>query len=86
MRNAIRKKKPAIKLARELLAKKWGILDADKEMEELTLQQYIDLYRKPISQLAIAAVRKLTEIAEMKRNRCNSPNGRSQGYMDPKRR
>jgi hypothetical protein len=62
----IKKHKPAVKLAQEVLAKKWGILDVDKEMEELTLQQYIDLYRRSLSQHAIAAVRKLTEVAEMK--------------------
>jgi hypothetical protein len=33
-----KKRKPAIKLVQEVLAKKWGILDIDKEMEDLTLQ------------------------------------------------
>jgi hypothetical protein len=67
IQNSIKKHKPAIKLAPELLAKKWGLVDVDKELEELTLQQYIDIYRKPLSQPAIAAIMKLTEVAEMKK-------------------
>jgi hypothetical protein len=54
---------PAIKLAQELLAKKWDIVDVDKEPEDITLQQYMDLYRKPLSHSTIATVRKLTEVA-----------------------
>jgi hypothetical protein len=61
------KKKPAIKLAQEVLAKKWGILDVEKEIEELTLQQYMDIYKRLLSQPAILAVKKLTEVAEMKK-------------------
>jgi hypothetical protein len=65
IKNCNKKRKPAIKLAQEVLAKKWGILNVEEEMEELILQQYIDIYRKPLSQSAMAAVRKLTEVAEM---------------------
>jgi hypothetical protein len=56
-----------VQLAQEMLAKKWGILSEDKDLEETTLQQYVDLYRKPLSQSAMAAVIKLTEVAKMKK-------------------
>jgi predicted solute-binding protein len=64
-----KKKKPAMQLAQEMLEKKWGILDADKDLEKITLQQYIDMYRKPLSQSAMSAVKKLTEVAEAKRKK-----------------
>jgi hypothetical protein len=56
-------------LAQEVLAKKWEILDVEKEMEKPTLQQYIDIYKKPLSQPAIMAIKKLTEVAEMKKKK-----------------
>jgi hypothetical protein len=66
-KNNTRKHKSAIKLAQEVLAKKWGIIESDKELEELTLQQYFDLYRKPLSQPAMMAIKKLTVVAQMKK-------------------
>jgi hypothetical protein len=68
-KNKDKKRKPAVQLAQEMLAKKWGLLEADKRMEEITLQQYVDTYRQPLSQSAMAAVRKLTELAELKKKR-----------------
>jgi hypothetical protein len=69
IQSKIKKHKPALKLAQEVLAKKWGIVDVDKELEELTLKQYLDIYRKPLSQQALAAVRKLTEVAAMNKKK-----------------
>jgi hypothetical protein len=37
LKNNICKRKAAIKLAQEVLAKKWGILRAKKELEDITL-------------------------------------------------
>jgi hypothetical protein len=56
-------------LAQEALAKKWEILDVEKEIEELILQQYIDIYKKPLSQPAIMTMKKLTAVAEMKKKK-----------------
>jgi hypothetical protein len=67
-----KKPKSIVKLAHDVLAKKWGILNVEEEMEDLTLQQHIDIYKKPLSQPAMAAVRKLTEIAMMKKKRMKS--------------
>jgi hypothetical protein len=66
-RNNLKKRKPIVQLAQEMLTKKWGILSEDKDLEEITLQHYVDLYRKPLSQSAMAAVIKLTEVAKMKK-------------------
>jgi hypothetical protein len=63
------KRKLSIKLAQEVLAKKWGILDVDKDLENLTLQQYVDIYRKPLSHSAMMAGQKLTEVAVMKKKK-----------------
>jgi hypothetical protein len=68
-KNNAKKRKPAIQLAQEMLAKKWAILDVEKEMEDLTLQQYINIYRKSLSQATIMAVRKLMEVAKMKKKK-----------------
>jgi hypothetical protein len=52
-----------------MLAKKWGILEEEKGLEDITLQQYVDMYRKPLSQSAMMAIRKLTDVAAMKKKR-----------------
>jgi hypothetical protein len=38
------------KLAQELLAKKYGINFEDESLDNLTLQQYMDLYKQPLSE------------------------------------
>jgi hypothetical protein len=55
--------KSIIKLARDLVAKKCGILQEDEEMEQLTLQQYIDMYKQPLSDKSMEAIIKLTEVS-----------------------
>jgi hypothetical protein len=69
---SIKKRKPSIKMAQEVLAKKWGVLDMEKDMEDLTLQQYINIYKKPFSQQSMAAVRELTQVAELKKKKKSS--------------
>jgi hypothetical protein len=56
-------------MAQEMLAKKWGMMETDKELDDITLQQYLDIYRKPLSHSAIQAVRKLTEMAAIKKKK-----------------
>jgi hypothetical protein len=43
------KDKLLIKMAQELIAKKCGLLNEEKEMEDMTLQQYLDMYRQPLN-------------------------------------
>jgi hypothetical protein len=56
--------KPVIKLAQELVAKKWGILEEEKEMDNMTLQQYIDMYKQPLNEDALDAIQALTKVAD----------------------
>jgi hypothetical protein len=65
----IKKYKPTIKLTQEVLAKKWNILGADKEMDDLTLQQYLDFYKRPLSHLAIFVVNKMTKMTTIKKKK-----------------
>jgi hypothetical protein len=52
-------------MAQEMLAKKWEVLEDDKDLDDVTLQQYLDIYIKPLSQSAIHAVEKQTEMAAL---------------------
>jgi hypothetical protein len=63
------RQKSAVKMTQEVLAKKWGLLNSDRDLEEITLQQYMDLYKKLLSQLAVVVVHKLTEVNEMKKKK-----------------
>jgi hypothetical protein len=54
-----------------VLARKWNILEANKEMDDLTLQRYLDYYKKPLTPSSIAAAKKLTEVATMKKKQKN---------------
>jgi hypothetical protein len=53
-------------MAQEMLAKKWEVLEDDKDLDDVTLQQYLDIYIKPLSQSAIHAIEKQTEMAALK--------------------
>jgi hypothetical protein len=57
------KSKPIIKLAQELVAKKWGILKEDTELDNMTLKQYMDMYKQPLIEETIEAIEKLTKVA-----------------------
>jgi hypothetical protein len=39
------KGKPIIKMAQELVARKCGILEEKQELDNMTLQKYLDLYK-----------------------------------------
>jgi hypothetical protein len=68
-KNANMRQKSVVKMAQEVLAKKWGLLNSDRDLEEITLQQYMDLYKKLLSQLAVVVVHKLIEVTEMKKKK-----------------
>jgi hypothetical protein len=55
--------KSIIKLAQDLVAKKCGIIKENEGLENLTLQQYLDMYKKPLDDQATEAILKLTEVA-----------------------
>jgi hypothetical protein len=51
------------------VARKCGITEEDQELEDLTLQQYIDMYKHPLSEESMATVMKLTEVAQGKQKK-----------------
>jgi hypothetical protein len=55
--------KTTTKLDQDLLAKKCGILEEDQEMDTMTLQQYLDMYKQPLSAKTMDAINNLTEVA-----------------------
>jgi hypothetical protein len=50
--------------------------------EALTLQQYHDIFRKPLSQSAMMAVRKLTEVAQMNKKKKKEPLKKKNGKIE----
>jgi hypothetical protein len=63
------KSKPMIKLAQELVAKKWGVLQEDKDLDSMTMKQYMDMYKKHINEESIEAIEKLTEVVIDKKSK-----------------
>lgn len=51
------------------MARKWGLIEDSKALDDLTFKQYIDLYKKPLSVDAMAAISKLTEVAKKKKKK-----------------
>jgi hypothetical protein len=58
------KGKSVIKKSQEIVARKCGILEDDQEMDNLTLQQYIDLYKHPLTDQSIEVIVELTDVVE----------------------
>jgi hypothetical protein len=65
-------KKSMVKLAQYLLAKKCGIIDEEENLDAMTLQQYLDVYKKPLTEESVEAIHKLTEIAVQKKKKKKS--------------
>jgi hypothetical protein len=56
-------------MAQELVAKKCGFLKDEEELDNMTLQNYLDMYKQPLSEESIATMQKLTEVALEKKPR-----------------
>jgi hypothetical protein len=61
--------KSMIKLAQHLIAKKCGIIEEDENLDAITMQHYLDVYRKPLTDDSLEAIHKLTEIAVEKKKK-----------------
>lgn len=59
--------KTVVEMAQDLIAKKWGVVSDEEALDHLTLQQYIDIYKHPLSEEAMNAVITLTEVAAAKK-------------------
>jgi hypothetical protein len=63
------KRKTILNKAQKLVAKKWGVVEEDQDLNDLTLQQYLDMYKKTLTEESMEAVLKLTEVAKEKKNK-----------------
>jgi hypothetical protein len=61
--------KAIMKLAQDLVAKKCGILKKDEELDNMTLQQYLNVYKQPLTDQAMEAIGQLIEWQKGKRKR-----------------
>jgi hypothetical protein len=61
--------KPVMKLTQDLLAKKWGILQVDGALEEMTLQQYFDVFKMLFIADASQAFKKLSKVNEKEKKK-----------------
>jgi hypothetical protein len=52
-----------MKKAQELVARKCGILEEEQELDDMTLQKYLDMYKQPLNEESMQAIIKLTEVA-----------------------
>ncbi|GJN32815.1 hypothetical protein PR202_gb21346 [Eleusine coracana subsp. coracana] len=66
--------KPVLKMAQEIVAKKCGVIKDNQKLEGKTLQQYINLYRRPLTTGSVQAILKLTEVAIKKKKECRKKN------------
>jgi hypothetical protein len=56
-------------LAQDRLAKKCGIIEEDESLVSMTLQQYLDIYKQPLTDESLEAIRKLTEVSVAKKKK-----------------
>lgn len=56
-------------MAQELVARKCGILEEKQELDNMTLQKYLDLYKQPISEDSMEAIKKLAEVADINKKK-----------------
>jgi hypothetical protein len=56
-------------MAQEVVAMKCGVLMEDKDLDNTTLQQYLDLYKHPLTDFSIEAITKLSEVAAEKKKK-----------------
>jgi hypothetical protein len=58
-------------LAHDLVAKKCGVIAELESLDDATLKDYLDLFKKTLSGGSIEAIIKLTEVAQEKKKRGN---------------
>jgi hypothetical protein len=46
-----------------------SILEEDKELDSMTLQQYLNMYKRPLSEEAMEAITQLSEVAAKKKKK-----------------
>lgn len=84
LKNRRKKQKSVIKMARKVLVRKCGILAQDKESENMTLQQYLDNYKKPLSISTKQAIKSVSEITKFKKVKKKKKRGTKADVAPPK--
>jgi hypothetical protein len=65
----LNKDKSITKLAQDLVAKKCGVIQEEQSLDSMTLNQYLQLYKQPLSDDAMQAIVKLTDVAVQKKEK-----------------
>lgn len=65
------KQKPVMWMAQELIAKKWGVLQPEQDLESRTLQVYLDKYKEPLTEEKMEAIKTLSAVAAKKKSKKN---------------
>jgi hypothetical protein len=63
------KGKSIIKKAQDLIAKNCGILEEEKELDNMTLNQYLNLYKCPLTDESMEAIKTLSEVVVDKKKK-----------------
>jgi hypothetical protein len=63
------KGKSILKKVQELIARKCGIVEEDKELDNTTLQQYVEMYKQPLSKESMQAIVDLTEVINARKKK-----------------
>jgi hypothetical protein len=61
--------KTIVKLAQDLVVKKCGAILEEENLEAMTLHEYLDLYKDPITDKCMEAILKLSEVATQKKKK-----------------
>jgi hypothetical protein len=75
--------KTTIRLAQDLIAKKCGVISSKESLDSMTLQQYLNMYNKPLSDGAMEAITKFTEVVEAKKMKKKQKKGKGKKNGDP---
>jgi hypothetical protein len=67
----INKGKSVVNLAQDLVARKCGIIQEEENLDDMTLKDYMNMYKKPLSKDSMGAILKLTEVAQEKKKKKN---------------
>jgi hypothetical protein len=60
------------RLAQDLIAKKWGVIDQEESLEDMTLHQYLQLYQKPPIDDSMQAIKSLEVAVDKKKKTSKS--------------
>ncbi|GJM90736.1 hypothetical protein PR202_ga07044 [Eleusine coracana subsp. coracana] len=69
LKKKITQGKSIINRAQKIVAKKCGILEDDQELDDLTIQEYLNIYNKPLTDEVVQAIKTFTDVANEKKKK-----------------